>query len=198
MIDQNIITNASISLQNALTDRFQHTNDFCTIKNVFSQEVLHKVNDYILNDSDKPWALETTEHGVEMKVPRSKINWHGETVVEELHCAMESITPEVQVILKKDIKFLGIVLWQDYENYKIDWHSDNPILLATMQIYLAGSTENPGTEFKISKGNFHTCDFIPNTGYFLNQTQNRLEHHTTGKVPANVSRYSLFGMWVQA
>jgi hypothetical protein len=198
MIDQNIITNASISLQNALTDRFQHTNDFCTIKNVFSQEVLHKVNDYILNDSDKPWALETTEHGVEMKVPRSKINWHGETVVEELHCAMESITPEVQVILKKDIKFLGIVLWQDYENYKIDWHSDNPILLATMQIYLAGSTENPGTEFKISEGNFHTCDFIPNTGYFLNQTQNRLEHHTTGKVPANVSRYSLFGMWVQA
>ena len=198
MIDQNIITNASISLQNALTDRFQHTNDFCTIKNVFSQEVLHKVNDYILNDSDKPWALETTEHGVEMKVPRSKITWHGETVVEELHCAMESITPEVQEILEKDIKFLGNALWQDYENYKIDWHSDNPILLATMQIYLAGSTENPGTEFKISKGNFHTCDFIPNTGYFLNQTQNRLEHHTTGKVPANVSRYSLFGMWVQA
>ena len=198
MIDQGIIKKASDSLQKSLKNRQELTNDFSTLENVFSLDVINKIHDYILNDSDKPWALEATSNGMEMQVPRRKISWHGETVIEELHCAMESVTPEVQVILKKDIKFLGIVLWQDYENYKIDWHSDNPVLLATMQIYLAGSKKNPGTEFKLGEDNFHTCDFIPNTGYFLNQTQNRLEHHTTGEVPANVSRYSLFGMWSQA
>ena len=198
MIDQDIIEKASDSLQKSLENRQELTKDFSTLENVFSLDVINKIHDYILNDSDKPWALETTSNGVEMKIPRRKINWHGETVIEELHCAMENITPEVQVILEKDIKFIGIVLWQDYENYKINWHSDNPILLATMQIYLAGSKKNPGTEFKLGGDNFHTCAFIPNTGYFLNQTQNRLEHHTTGKVPANVSRYSLFGMWGQA
>lgn len=198
MIDQDIIKKASDSLHTSVKNRRQHTNDFSTLANIFPDDVMHRINDYILNNSNKPWQLETTEHGVERNVPRSKIQWHGETVIEELHCAMESITNDVQKILKTDIKFLGIVLWQDYENYKIDWHSDNPILLATMQIYLAGSRNNPGTEFKLSEDNFHTCDFIPNTGYFLNQTHNRLEHHTTDKVPANVSRYSLFGMWSKA
>jgi len=198
MIDQDIIKKASDSLHLSLENRHELTKDFSTINNVFSLDVINKIHEYILNESDKPWALETTEHGVEMKVPRSKINWHGETVIEELHCAMDSLTTKVQVILKRDIKFLGNNLWQDYENYKIDWHSDNPILLASMQIYLAGSRKNPGTEFKLGEDNFHTCDFIPNTGYFLNQTQSRLEHRTTGSVPANVSRYSLFGMWGQA
>lgn len=198
MIDQDIIKKASDSLHLSLENRHELTNDFSTIDNVFPLEVLHKAYDYILNQSDKPWELETTSAGVKMDVPRRKIQWHGETVIEELHCAMESITPDVCAILKTDIKFLGIVLWQDYENYKIDWHSDNPILLATMQIYLAGSKTNPGTEFKISDNNFYTCNFVPNTGYFLNQTHNRLEHHTTGSVPSDVSRYSLFGMWVQA
>lgn len=196
MIDQKIIQTATTDLQGALDSRIQISDDFSVLENVFSRSVITKVHDYILNEPQKPWQLETTEHGVEMQVPRHKIAWHGETVIEELHCAVENTTPKISEILGKEVKFHGIVLWQDHENYKIDWHSDNSILMATMQIYLAGSTENPGTVFEIEDDNHHTCQFVPNTGYFLNQTKTRLSHKSVGKVPANVNRYSLFGMWV--
>lgn len=192
MIDQNIIQTANTNLDQALQNRIQHTEDFSTIHNVFSADVLNKVYDYILNDSDKVWEAETTR---DPSVTRSKISWHAETVIEELHMAMESITPKVQTILDSPVHFTGLTLWEDEENYKIDWHTDNPILMATMQIYIAGSKNNPGTEFKLDEEKYHTCDFIPNTGYFLNQTKRRLEHHTTGSVPPHVDRYSLFGMW---
>lgn len=195
MIDQQIIQTASDNLQKAFENRIKHNTHFSTVHNVFSTEVLNKVYDYILNNSDKIWELETTSNGEEMNIPRNKITWHMDTVIEELHVAMESITPQVQSVLNRPVKFVGIILWQDQENYKIDWHSDNPILMATMQIYVAGSKKNPGTEFELEEGKYHNCEFIPNTGYFLNQTESRLKHHTTGSVPPNVSRYSLFGMW---
>ena len=195
MIDQDIIQTASNNLKQAFENRTEHTKDFSTVQNIFSQNVLNKVHDYILNDSDKVWALETTSSGEEMHIPRNKIIWHSDTIIEELHMAMESITPQVQEVLDNPVNFVGIILWQDYENYKIDWHTDNPILMATMQIYLAGSKKNPGTEFELNEGEYHNCEFVPNTGYFLNQTERRLRHHTTGSVPPNVSRYSLFGMW---
>ena len=195
MIDQEIIQTASNNLQQAFKNRIVHNTHFSTIHNVFSPEVLNKVYDYILNDSDKIWELETTSNGKEMNIPRNKIAWHMDTVIEELHMAMESITPQVQSVLNRPVNFVGITLWQDHEHYHIDWHSDNPVLMATMQIYLAGSKKNPGTEFRLEEGKYHNCEFIPNTGYFLNQTECRLKHHTTGSVPPNVSRYSLFGMW---
>jgi hypothetical protein len=196
MIEQTIIRDATSNLLGALESRHQITPDLSVLSSVFPRSVITKINDYILNTPNKPWQLETTEHGVEMDVPRHKISWHSDTVVEELHCAVENITPQVQAILEKPVKFHGIVLWQDHKNYLCDWHSDNPILMATMQIYLAGSTENPGTMFKLNDREHHTCPFVPNTGYLLNQTQNRLLHRSVEKVPANISRYSLFGMWV--
>ena len=103
--------------------------------------------------------------------------------------------PALATMTCKDLQFHGIVLWEDSEGYEIDWHTDNPLLMATIQIYVAGSTDNPGTEFKLLDGSTHTCDFKINTGSLIDQTKHRLSHHSTGRVPDLARRYSLFAMW---
>jgi hypothetical protein len=92
------------------------------------------------------------------------------------------------------IKFDGITLWRDQGGYNLDWHTDNPVIHLTMQIYLSGSLDNPGTEFKIDSGSI-IAPFVPNTGYFIDQRIIRPMHRLEHVVPENQTRYSLFALW---
>ena len=195
MIDQAFITDNISSATESFSCKKKITNQLYTLENFLTQQALVKLYAYILNTPNKPWDLETDSDYEKMQVPRRKIAWHAESVIEELHDVMSSLTPIVNDIIKKSCDFHGLVLWEDREGYVIDWHSDNPILTATCQIYLAGPPDNPGTEFQIDNNKTHICKFAPNTGYFIDQSVIRPLHRSTGQVPPSNLRYSLFGMW---
>lgn len=195
MIDQMLIENNIQSLRDSFNTRKKVCDQLHIVQNVFTSEALSKLYCYILNEPDKPWQMETTSDYKVLDVPRKKISWHAESIIEEFHEIFSSLTDSITFAVKQDVKFHGIVLWKDQEGYEISWHTDNPILAATMQIYIAGTIYNPGTEFELKDGSYYTCDFKVNTGYFIDQTQHRLKHHTTGQVPNSTDRYSLFAMW---
>ena len=144
------------------------------------------------------WIPETTQYGLPMhNTPRYKITWDPESVIEEIYEVCHLMTPILQELdPTAPIKFDGIAIWRDHSGYDLDWHTDNPAIHLTMQIYLIGSLDNPGTEFKIDSGSI-IAPFIPNTGYFIDQRSFRPPHRVAHKVPENQIRYSLFALWKQ-
>lgn len=196
MIDQKLINDNSVYLSNALKNSVTISPQIKFLTNVFDQPVLVKLQEYFANQyHSNLWQFETTEYGEIMSnVPRYKISWDPESVVEEIHEVCNSVTPVVEEMCQGKTAFHGIALWRDHSGYNIGWHTDNPILKITMQIYLDGLESCPGTEFKTDSGTI-VAPFVKNTGYFLNQGELRPMHRLAHTVPHNQTRYSLFAMW---
>jgi hypothetical protein len=197
MIDQNLINQNSISLADALKNGSVISPQVKFIKNAFDQDILCKLQEYVTNHYQSDfWKFETNAHGVPMEeTPRYKLEWDPESVVEEVHEVCNLITPMLQELYTcPEIIFNGITLWRDHPGYNMSWHTDNPSIHMTMQIYLFGSTDCPGTEFKTESGSI-TAPFVSNTGYFIDQRTTRPVHRVTHTVPENQMRYSLFAIW---
>ena len=197
MIDQELINRNSDTLSAALQHSQQITPQLRFIHNAFDQSMLLKLQEYIDNNfHSELWVPESTHYGRPMvNAPRHKISWEPESVIEEIHEVFGSITPLLQELDPEiPIVFSGITLWRDQSGYALDWHTDNPAIHLTMQIYLSGSLENPGTEFKTEAGSI-TAPFVPNTGYYIDQRKVRPPHRTSHAVPENQIRYSLFALW---
>jgi len=197
MIDQNFINQNSISLADALKNGSAISPQVKLIKDAFDQNMLSKLQEYFTSNYHSDlWKPETTKYGIPMNnKPRHKIEWDPESVVEEVHEVCNSVTPLLQEQYTcPDIVFDGITLWRDQPGYNISWHTDNPVIHLTMQIYLSGSSVCPGTEFKTQSGSV-TASFVPNTGYFIDQRITRPTHRTAHAVPENQIRYSLFAIW---
>ena len=196
MIDQDLIAKNIIHSQLSFDHKTVIDAELSVVEDFFTTGALNKLYQYLLSAPSKPWQLETDENYKVMHVPRRKISWHAETIVEELHEVVGALTPTVELATDSSRQFHGIVIWEDSAGYAIPWHTDNPLLAATIQIYLEGPDTCPGTEFLLANGETHICGFQPNTGYFINQTQRRPMHRTVTSVPAMVTRHSLFAMWV--
>jgi len=197
MIDQDLINRNSDTLSTAFKNSRQITPQLKFIQNAFDQSMLLKLREYFdTNYHSELWQFETTSDGRPMiEQPRYKISWEPESVVEEIHEVCQAMTPTLQELDPTiPIKFNGITLWRDHGGYKLDWHTDNPAIHLTMQIYLSGSLDNPGTEFKIDSDSI-IAPFIPNTGYFIDQRRIRPTHRLAYMVPENQIRYSLFALW---
>lgn len=197
MIDQDLINHNAETLSIALKNSCQITPQLKFIQNAFDQPLLLKLQEYFnTNYHSELWAPETTQYGVDMtNKPRYKIAWDPDSVVEEIHEVCHAMTPMLQGLnTTVPIKFDGITLWRDHGGYDLSWHTDNPAIHLTMQIYLIGSLNNPGTEFKIDSGSI-VAPFVPNTGYFIDQRIIRPTHRLAHAVPANQIRYSLFALW---
>jgi hypothetical protein len=197
MIDQDLINHNSATLTTALKNSRQITPQLKFIHNAFDQPMLSKLQEYIDNNfHSELWEPESTHYGRLMEhTPRQKITWEPESVIEEIHEVFGSITSLLQELDPEiPIVFSGITLWRDQSGYALDWHTDNPAIHLTMQIYLSGSLKNPGTEFKTEAGSI-TAPFVPNTGYFIDQRVDRPMHRLAHAVPKNQIRYSLFALW---
>jgi hypothetical protein len=197
MIDQDLINRNSDTLSAALKNSQPITPQLQFLQNAFDQSMLSKLQDYFdTNYHSDLWISETTPYGRPMtKTPRYKISWQAESVVEEIHEVCQSITPILQASNPTTpIVFDGITLWRDHGGYNLDWHTDNPAIHLTMQIYLSGSLSNPGTEFKTDSGSI-VKPFVPNTGYFVDQRNTRPTHRLAHAVPDEQIRYSLFALW---
>lgn len=197
MIDQDLINHNTNTLLTAFKKSQQVTPQLRFMQNAFDQPMLSKLKEYVdAHYHSDLWNYETTPSGQPMDDnPRHRLPWDPESVVEELHEVCHLFTPVLQELdLTKPIVFDGITLWRDQGGYDLDWHTDNPAIHLTMQIYLFGSKDTPGTEFKIDSGSI-TAPFVPNTGYFVDQRHVRPTHRLAYMVPENQIRYSLFALW---
>jgi hypothetical protein len=197
MIDQDLINHNVDILSTAFKNCQQLTPQLRFIQNAFDQPMLSKLKEYVdAHYHSDLWKSETTAYGQPLdNRPRHKLAWDPESVVEEMHEVCHLLTPVLQQLdPTKPIVFDGITLWRDQSGYDLDWHTDNPAIHLTMQIYLFGSLDNPGTEFKIDSGSI-TAPFVPNTGYFVDQRITRPTHRLAHVVPKDQIRYSLFALW---
>lgn len=164
----------------------------------FDTDLLDKLTQYFTtNYNSELWVPETDTYGKPMtRVQRAKLTWEADTVIEETHEVCQAQKSIIEHLLSKPIgTFRGIVIWRDQPGYTLGWHTDNPVIGTSVQVYLQGESANPGTEFRIND-NPVRVPFVPNTGYLVDQSsESRPTHRVAGTVPDNHVRYSLFAMW---
>jgi hypothetical protein len=166
----------------------------CTLQSPLTPAMMAKLTQYLADIYNSPlWQPETVQYDAPGDdIPRFKLQWDPETVFEELYEVCQSVTPVVGEIHPDSFKdFKGIMIWRDHPGYFINWHTDNPIIGVSMQIYITGSDGCPGTDFQITDG-VVSLPFIGNSGYIA---QNKIDHRISNRLSDNSIRYSLFAIW---
>jgi len=194
MIDYNLITQNIKHASNAFFNLIS-TPSPCLflIENVFTDELLSKLKKYVNNDQLLPWEVVENQQTLN----RRKITWHQDTVIEEIHNVFSELTDLVNdkfPIPKKN--FLGTSLWKDADGYTMSWHTDNPIIDVSIQVYLFNTAlPKSGTVFKINNTDF-LVPYVSNSGYVCIQTSepNILHKPATVTSPEEV-RYSIYSIW---
>ena len=193
MIDQQLIEQTANSIIQSLNNKKSVNNSLYILENVLPESACEKLWDYI-QITDKWQSIEDGFY----QQNRKKIVWDSDTIIEELHHAFEQVTAKINDTFKSEQiqNYIGIALWEDSENYSIDWHTDNPILSSAIQIYLFDTCpEECGTTFKI-KDKDVALPFVHNTAYLADHIiENKLLHKTTKSTPLGIKRYSLYVSW---
>ena len=78
---------------------------------------------------------------------RHKISWLADSVIEETHIVIQNLTTDINLIVNKPQKFIGINIWKDMHPYTIKGHSDKELISSAMQIYLNSTNINLATQF---------------------------------------------------
>ncbi len=192
MIDQDLIENNKKHLASCISNRLSTPiADLYQITDVLDLAILQKLNQYVSSVSIDKWQ---TVEGQET-LPRQKITWDFDTVIEELHEIFDSATDLINETFTDPYKhFWGVSLWKDEAGYEIGWHTDNPDIDVAMQIYLYTSS-GVGTIF----GSEHTPILIPsehNSGYLIQHDRtDKISHRSESVVSAGTTRYILYAVW---
>lgn len=194
MLDYDLIEKNTISIEKSFNNKQVINENLCVLKNVFNDSATEKLKKYINQVSKKDWS---TEQGQE-KLNRRKLTFKADTALEEFHIALENITKYLQTIYPElNLKFDGMMLWQDKKGYYISSHTDNPIIAVSMQIYLYDTAPTQcGTRFYLDNQIFDV-EYIHNSGYLINQTNDKLTHESMCPTPADAVRYSVYAVWIQ-
>jgi hypothetical protein len=192
MIDNQLIEEIINSVKASINNKSSITESLSTLNNVLPQKACENLWNYIQNTNQ--W--QSIEDGFYQK-NRRKIVWQSDTIIEELHCAFEQVTDAIneQSESVSQHNFIGISLWEDTDGYNIDWHTDNNLLSAAVQVYLFDTCPKQcGTTFQL-ENSLAELPFVHNTGYLIDQQTNPLVHKTSHPTPAGVKRYSLYASW---
>lgn len=181
---------ASISLKNKIITR---SNSLFKLNNFFNDSLLYKLNAFF--QSDPKWIPQTGIYN-EVLNNRKKISWLSDSVVEETHTIFENLTPIIQRIFCSAIKFDGISIWKDTENFIQIKHTDNPKIEVAIQIYLSEYTLNLGTVFECDN-EIVEINYKINNGYLMDNKA-KLIHYMPIPVPADHVRYSVYAIWVKS
>lgn len=196
MIDSELIEQCANSIKLSLEKRNSVNHSLSTIQKVLPENALLKLQKYIEN-SNVFW--QTVDEGTYSQPnTRRKVTWDADTIVEELHVAFEKVTNSINKFFPSNQQqnFIGISLWKDTGGYKMDWHTDNPILSCAIQLYLFDTCPTQcGTTF-IVDDNQVEIPFVSNSGYVaFHNVDEKLMHKASCIVPENVVRYSLYASW---
>jgi len=194
-LDFDLINSSIIQSEISINNRKPLINqDLYQIKDFIPNAFLSKLLNYaIISDN---WLVQEGVTGGPVYNNRYKINWHPDSVVEELHIIFENLTQNIENIFKKSLKFDGISIWKDLEKFELPIHADNQKISASIQIYLNDCPSILGTTFFNEDKEF----FIPfekNNGYLVDNRR-QLLHYVATPVPAGITRYSVNAIWIDA
>jgi hypothetical protein len=166
----------------------------------FIEELLHhvlleKLLKYVEQENiiwlpEKP-PLDSSSYSI--NPDRKKLNWAPDTVIEEVHIVLDSVTNSINKIWNRSNNFLGLSIWRDTKNFAIRKHTDNPVIDVALQVYLTESSSIPGTVFEYNNKLIQT-KYQKNYGYIMDN-QAKVSHFLPKPVPANHTRYSVYAIW---
>lgn len=189
MLDYDLIDNNCQRAAGAINSAWPTVDpNLWLVKDLFSESILDKLELYIQHTTDSDWSqVVGQEH-----LPRHKITWQTDTVIEELHTVCDSLTEQLCKKFDRALRFNGLQVWRDCEGYYFGEHTDDPKIDTSLQIYVFDAPSVCGTTFFVNSGEL-TLGFFHNTGYLC--TSHNLPHRTTTMVPSGTVRYSLYAHW---
>ena len=190
MIDNQLINASIFHGQKSLENRISvgYDKQVFLIEDFFPSEIIDRLLKFAHNT--KEWkTVDLQEH-----LNRKQVNWNSDSIIEEVHTVIESLTPKINEIFDDDfVNFNGISLWQDQTGYKIPNHIDNDSVQASIKIYLTTDSTNLATTFDIDN-NVISAKYLINHGYIMNNRY-KVRHGLENSVPQGHVRYSLYGTW---
>lgn len=161
----------------------------CFLKDFIYPPMLNKLMNHLDQDDLLVWHRSV---GQENR-PRKEIRWQFDSVIEEIHVVVETLTIKIEELQKKKLKFNGIMIWKDTAGYMYSRHKDIPTISAAIQIYLTEGHPELNTKFYY-KDNIYQSEYKINHGYFFDNST-RMEHGIENPVPEGHTRYSLYCHW---
>lgn len=193
-IDLKLIDDATVNASKSLQHRIQtKSQSLFKLDNFLTESLMDKLYKFFSSDCNWIPQLDSKNQIVDS---RKKINWLADSVVEETHIVFENLTPIIQKIFNRTLKFDGISIWQDTTNFFVSRHSDNPKIELAIQIYLSEYTLNLGTVFECDN-EIVKIDYKINNGYLMDNKA-KLTHYMPIPVPADHVRYSVYAIWVKS
>lgn len=193
MIDTELIQVSSLQAQQSFAKAESTIFDqVFIVKDVLTDSAVTKLKEYIVTIDHSKWhKVPGQEHN-----NRKSITWDADTIMEELHEVFNSLTEIVnQKFAKQPVNFLGLQLWVDGHGYNTGYHSDDPIIDVSCQLYLFDNEAHYGTTFKKNKDSV-VVSYYSKSGYIMiNNVDPELLHSTTTPTPQEVTRYSLYAVW---
>lgn len=194
MIDNNLIQLTTKTIAHSLHQKKEINNSLFVLTDVLPKLTSEKLKNYVLSVDQSKWQSFEEDY---YQKHRQKITWDSDTIIEELHCAFENVTNEINSIFPKQQQhnFIGISLWKDTAGYESKWHTDNELLSCALQLYLFDAPEKFGTTFDLIDYQYK-LPFVHNTAYLADQSvRPMLLHRASETVPKNLNRYSLYVSW---
>jgi hypothetical protein len=185
MIDHILVDISSKYTLQQLQKQLQNK-DLALLEDFLYTGLIDKLKLHIDNCTD--W--ETTQTNATF---RQQIAWQADSVIEEVHMVCCNLTDFLSHIYCRNLKFLGINIWKDTENFIQLKHTDNPIIEVAIQVYLTESEVELGTVFELPK-DIITASYKINSGYIADN-KNKFTHYTKKRVPKDHVRYSLYATW---
>ena len=94
-------------------------------------------------------------------------------------------------------KLGGIELWRDPPGYTNAYHYDDPALKNVIIIYLDTHPDpSLGTGYVEDNGVEYRVEYTKNNAIIL-LNSNKVYHGLVGKVPAGVTRYTIYANWIE-
>ena len=124
---------------------------------------------------------------------RVEVSWVPDSVIEECHIVMQSLTEHLEAMYQRDLKFIGISLWKDKKYFLMPKHTDNPIINISIQVYLTECSKDLGTIFEYNDTIIKVA-YKENSGYIADNSKN-IPHYTATPILDDHVRYSLYARW---
>lgn len=167
------------------------------VTNFLHSDLLLKLQTFIFDDN-LTWGFHDYHNDYHRSINtpalyRKKIDWIPDSVVEETHIVLDSLTDYLNRRFNKKNKFLGLSIYKDLSSLKLLMHTDNPVIDLSIQVYLNSNNQNLGTKFHLPQTIFQ-IPYKVNCGYLMDNNF-KIIHSYDGFLDKNYYRYSLYAVW---
>ena len=145
------------------------------VKNFLPENLVEQLVDFGATNND--WQLQEMQENL----PRKKISWLLDSPIETAHNWFQEHP------MFAHLNFMGVTLWKDDVDFKMDTHLDNDRVKVSVQIYL-DDRKSPGTRFGT-----RIIPYGRNRGYIM-YNNNDMLHDVPDQTP-HEGRLSIYAFY---